>query len=640
MYIAHYNLESKPFQISTDPNFLWLGEKHKEALATLKYAIIEDNGILALTGDVGTGKTTLINALIKSLGKDTMVATIYDPGLEILDFLNIVSVAFDMGRTFDSKGEFLIYFKRFLKEACAKNKKALLIIDEAQRITSELLEEIRLLSNLEDEHVRLLNIFFVGQNEFIDILNEYKNRALRQRITIRYHIEPLTLSETEAYTQHRLKIAGAKAPIFSSNAIKEIFSFSNGYPRMINIICDHALLSGYVSDIITINEDIVRECKEELTIPVIRRKEEPENLQIRLRSVILGIGLLAVIGNLTGYVFYSHIKSKKEPHENLVLSQDKTSYPKQTEEKNALLLTAPPVPENKIYPVPSKLGIGKVGNPRFPTVKDPEPKPFREIDTKKEQLPAFVPSKRVNGQVDIQATPSDDKGPKASDTATRIVLGESKITEMTLEKPKTIPPKAVPVTAQKKTIDKEQAKPEFLKDDQPVKTPVIQKSETASEVASANKLEGEKGVSKIEQKIVPVFQNEIKSEEETGDRYAGEDLQSHLNAFLNTYCRTYEKEQLDKFVTFFTPDAMEKSKAFTSRLDEYRQTFERIDSMNYRIDLKKYGIQEGTGIIRVEGIFHVRARLDGSSKWQEMSGPINMELLAYGDSFQIKRLDY
>ncbi|MGD9246033.1 MAG: AAA family ATPase, partial [Desulfobacterales bacterium] len=365
--------------MSTDPNFLWLGEKHKEALATLKYAIVENKGILALTGDVGTGKTTLINALIQSLGGDTMVATIYDPSLQVLDFFNIVSVAFNMGRTFDGKGEFLIYFKQFLKEARARNKKVLLIIDEAQRISSELLEEIRLLSNLEDEHVRLLNIFFVGQNEFIDILKEYKNRALRQRITIRYHIEPLTLSETKTYTQHRLKTAGAKAPIFSPGAIQEIFSFSKGYPRMINIICDHALLSGFVREIIIINADIIRECKEELRIsnlnrmrdtdsfndepasepkiPVIQRQERPKKKDIRLKSVFIGIGLLAVIGSVTGYIFYNDIKTGSLV--NLILNQDNTSYPEKWEEKNNLQTTNPNVPKEKTYPVPSKVEIGK-----------------------------------------------------------------------------------------------------------------------------------------------------------------------------------------------------------------------------------------------------------------------------------------
>jgi type II secretory pathway predicted ATPase ExeA len=277
--------------MSTDPDFLWLGEKHKEALATLRYAILENKGILALTGDVGTGKTTLINALIQSLGDDTLAAIIYDPSLGLLEFFNIISIAFNMGRTFDRKGEFLIYFKRFLKEVRAQNKKVLLIIDEAQRISNELLEEIRLLSNLEYEYVRLLNIFFVGQNEFIDILKEYKNRALRQRITLNYHIEPLTFSETEAYTRHRLKIAGTIAHIFSTGAIQEIFSFSNGYPRLINIICDHALLSGYVREILIITADIINECKENLKISNLKTDQDTyvsddESESIRKVSII------------------------------------------------------------------------------------------------------------------------------------------------------------------------------------------------------------------------------------------------------------------------------------------------------------------------------------------------------------------
>ena len=266
MYLSFYNLKVKPFQMSTDPDFLWLGEQHKEALATLKYAIIENKGVLALTGDVGTDKTTLINALIQSLGEDTLAATIYDPSLGVLEFFNVVASAFDMGETFESKGQFIIHFREFLKTARDRKQKVLLIIDEAQAVAPELLEEIRLLSNLEQEHVRLLNIFFVGQNELVDILQEYRNRALRQRITIRYHIEQLTLDETEAYIRHRLRVSGTEAPIFSPGAIDEIFAFSGGYPRLINIISDHALLSGYVQELDTVHANTIRECREELLI--------------------------------------------------------------------------------------------------------------------------------------------------------------------------------------------------------------------------------------------------------------------------------------------------------------------------------------------------------------------------------------
>jgi type II secretory pathway predicted ATPase ExeA len=284
MYLSHYNLESKPFQMSTDPGFLWLGEKHKEALVTLRYGIIENKGILALTGDVGTGKTTLINALIQSLGDDTLVATIYDPSLQVLEFFNIISNAFNMERTFNSKGKFLIYFKRFLKEVRAQNKKVLLIIDESQRMNNELLEEIRLLSNFEDKHLQLLNIFFVGQNEFIDILKEYKKRALRHQITLSYHIEPLTPGETEDYIRHRLEIAGAKTHIFSSGAIQEIFSFSSGYPRLINIICDHALLTGYVREILIITPDIINECKKDLKISNLKTDQDTDDFVDEIES--------------------------------------------------------------------------------------------------------------------------------------------------------------------------------------------------------------------------------------------------------------------------------------------------------------------------------------------------------------------
>ena len=142
MYLAYYNLKEKPFQISTDPKFLWLGEKHKEALAALKYGIINDKGFLLLTGDIGTGKTTLVNALINSLGEDIIVAKFSHPVLEKLDFFNFIGNVFNMNRKFASKGEFLFHLKNFLNDTYQQNKKVLLIIDEAQKLSQELLQEI------------------------------------------------------------------------------------------------------------------------------------------------------------------------------------------------------------------------------------------------------------------------------------------------------------------------------------------------------------------------------------------------------------------------------------------------------------------------------------------------------------------
>lgn len=266
MYKSFYNLSAKPFQISTNPKFFWLGEKHREALATLKYGVLDNKGFLLITGDVGTGKTTLINALTNSFGPKVIYATISDPGLENLDFFRYIAHVFRFEKKIENKGDFLILFGRFLLNAYRNKKTVVLIIDEAQLLSQEMLEQIRLLSNIEKQQRKLINIFFVGQSEFNDILLEYKNRALRQRITINYNIVPLILSETSDYIKYRLKMAGSGKMIFNPGAIKQIYAFSKGYPRLINIICDHALLTGYVKDARIIDAGIIKECAKELNI--------------------------------------------------------------------------------------------------------------------------------------------------------------------------------------------------------------------------------------------------------------------------------------------------------------------------------------------------------------------------------------
>ncbi|MBW1893725.1 MAG: AAA family ATPase [Deltaproteobacteria bacterium] len=278
MYLEHYNLHTKPFQITADPRFLWLGENHKEALAVLKYGILDNKGFLLLTGDVGTGKTTLINALIESLGDDVITATVPDPDLDLIDFLNFIAGSFEINNKITSKGDFLFHFHGFLKNAFRNNKKVLLIIDESQRLKQDILEEIRMLSNIEFKNTKLINIFFVGQNEFNDLLWENHNRALRQRITVNYNVYPLKDSETFDYINHRLKIAGSQKQVFTRDAIREIISFSEGFPRTINIICDHALLSGYVKGVKKIDSKIVLECGKDLKIPRLttQKEQKPE----------------------------------------------------------------------------------------------------------------------------------------------------------------------------------------------------------------------------------------------------------------------------------------------------------------------------------------------------------------------------
>ncbi len=274
MYTSFYRLNRKPFDISSDPSFMWFGEKHKEALAILRYGIMNNKGFLLLTGDVGTGKTTLINALLKKLSRNVICITVSDPNLETLDFINYIASCFGMKQEFSSKGRFLIEFRKFLLKSHQEGKKVLMIIDEAQLLTDDLLEQIRLLSNIDMAETKLLNIFFVGQNEFNDILLKTNNRAVRQRITLNYNIDPFTPDETGTYIQHRLKIAGAAKNIFTSKAVQKIHLYSGGFPRRINIICDHCLLSGYVNDKQIIDESIVTECARELEIPKEVKKRE------------------------------------------------------------------------------------------------------------------------------------------------------------------------------------------------------------------------------------------------------------------------------------------------------------------------------------------------------------------------------
>jgi general secretion pathway protein A len=268
MYLSYYKLNIKPFDISPNPRFLWLGEKHQEGLATLKYGILENKGFLMITGDVGTGKTALIRAIEREIQAKIIVVTIPDPSLSLMDFYNVIAAELNMGRSFEHKGGFLIEFKKLILKAASTHQRVLMIIDESQRLTSPLLEEIRLLSNIDLEGKVLINTFFVGQLEFKILLARNENRAARQRITVSYELLPLTVDETRQYIGHRLQVAGASKPIFTPEAIRLIHSYARGYPRLINIICDHALMSGYSREVDRIDEHIIKECGNELRVAI------------------------------------------------------------------------------------------------------------------------------------------------------------------------------------------------------------------------------------------------------------------------------------------------------------------------------------------------------------------------------------
>ena len=336
MYLSHYRLTEKPFQLSPDPRFLWLGEQHKEALASLEYGIRASKGFILLTGDVGTGKTTLINAIIRRWKNNSVIASVSDPQMETIDFYNFLANSFRMNRRFESKGDFLVKFSHLLFTIYRNDKKLVLIIDEAQRLNHELLEEIRHLSNIELQNTKLLSIILAGQNELNDLLQEDVNRAIRQRIAINYHLKPLTKKDTGDYLRHRLKIAGTERKIFKANALPEIMSFSRGYPRLINTICDHSLLTGYVKGVREIDAKIVKECSKELLLPGERERKPAQavkrvagkttthNYKSRFAFALVSVFLLLFFGyflHSMGYLTILNKTPKTDSRSSIVQAQ-------------------------------------------------------------------------------------------------------------------------------------------------------------------------------------------------------------------------------------------------------------------------------------------------------------------------------
>jgi general secretion pathway protein A len=268
MYLDYYELKKFPFRTNPDPNFLWFGEKQKKALSFLEYGMLKRDGFLLLTGDVGTGKTSLIKHLLKSTDASTIIVTIPNPMMPDIEFYNFLSEKFKLDNKLDDKADFFIHLKKFLIKAYSEQKPVFVIIDAAQTLNHDRLEEIRLLSNIESDNQKLLNIFFVGQSETETILMDPMNKATSQRINMIYKLQPLDEHETIRYIAHRLKVAGAKRDIFADDACKKIFDIADGIPRLINSICDCALLSGYLKGLKIIDPILIRECQIDLRIPI------------------------------------------------------------------------------------------------------------------------------------------------------------------------------------------------------------------------------------------------------------------------------------------------------------------------------------------------------------------------------------
>ncbi|NQT07085.1 MAG: AAA family ATPase [Candidatus Omnitrophica bacterium] len=258
MYRKYYDIKEKPFNVTSDPSFLYLSRKHKEAFSHLIYGIEERKGFLEITGEIGTGKTTLCRALLNKLNGNTKTAFVLNPDLSQLQLLQVIMEDFGMHVEKKSKMHMFRQLNKFLLGQLALNNNVVLIIDEAQNLKPSVLEQLRLLSNLETEKEKLFQMVLVGQPELRDRLNSPNLRQLRQRISVRYHIMPLDRDEVNDYIYHRLAVAGSKGGIvFKDKAIDLIHGYSGGVPRLINIVCDKALLLGFVLETRTITFDIV-----------------------------------------------------------------------------------------------------------------------------------------------------------------------------------------------------------------------------------------------------------------------------------------------------------------------------------------------------------------------------------------------
>jgi general secretion pathway protein A len=298
VYKSFFNLRRNPFEITPDPSFLFPTKRHNEALAALYYGVRRHKGFVVLTGEVGTGKTLLVRCLLELLRRaEVGFAYIFNPKLTPLEFLRYIARDLGLTVTGKAKDELLLDLGGYLVERHRRKLTTVLVVDEAHHLSAEVLEEIRLLTNLETSQEKLLQILLVGQPELDEKLDSVDLRQLKQRVALRCHLEPLHAQEAADYIRRRLQIAGASEEsaqmIFQANAINQIHRHSRGIPRLINTICENALISGYARQLQRIPAEVINEVAADLRLsvmtPVQPASDESQDEIRRALKMLLGL---------------------------------------------------------------------------------------------------------------------------------------------------------------------------------------------------------------------------------------------------------------------------------------------------------------------------------------------------------------
>lgn len=279
MYASHFNLKELPFVAEPDARFIVLSGDHHEALATMVYAIDQQEGWALLLGEPGMGKTTLVMALLRELRDRVIPAVITNPNLDVLDFYNMVALELGLEGPFASKGQFIMALGELMQTCRARGRVVLLVVDEAQSLSPDMLEELRLLGNLDDQAPRVLNIFLVGQPELLRLLKRPESRGLLQRLRRHHMVKPMTPKETAGYIRHRLTVAGGDKALFDARALATVYQLTRGVPRLVNSLCDDAMLLAYTRDMDGIDRQVVLDAARENQLvdyqPVEPERERP-----------------------------------------------------------------------------------------------------------------------------------------------------------------------------------------------------------------------------------------------------------------------------------------------------------------------------------------------------------------------------